>query len=75
MDKFKAGLDDDIEDYFAMQERKTAKGKLVPPAPPRAPEPDPLPPAEDLDIAVEEKDGEFGPDTIIEKINSFWSGR
>jgi hypothetical protein len=65
------GLDQDIEDYFAMQERKTAKGKIVPPAPPQPPAPEP-PPTEDLDITVEEKPGEFGPETITAKINGFW---
>jgi hypothetical protein len=73
MDKMKRGLDDDIEDYFTMQERKTAKA--VPPAP-RAPLTDPPPPIEQqLDITVQESPGECGPDTIVEQINKFWNGR
>lgn len=64
----KQAVDDDIEDYFSMQERKTAKPAAA--APPRLP--DPPPPIEDADITVEEAPGEFGPDTIVEKINRFW---
>jgi hypothetical protein len=66
----KRAIDDDIEDYFAMQERKTAKGKAVPPAAPRPPDPTIEEPK--IDITVEESAGEFGPDTIVEKINQFW---
>lgn len=64
----KKAIDDDIEDYFAMQERKTAKG--LPPAP----RPPPAPTIEEpkIDMAVKESAGEFGPDTIVEKINAFW---
>lgn len=63
----KRAIDDDIEDYFAMQERKTAKAApSAPSAAPRLPD-DPL-----EIITVEERPGEFGPDTIVEKINRFW---
>lgn len=64
----KRAIDDDIEDYFAMQERKTAKGSPAPRPPP------PVPTVEEpkIDITVEESAGEFGPDTIVEKINQFW---
>lgn len=64
----KRAVDDDIEDYFSMQERKTAKGVQPAPLPQQAPsieEPK-------IDITVEESPGEFGPDTIVEKINRFW---
>lgn len=67
MKKELPGLDHDIEDYFAMQERKTAKGS--PPRPLSAPTID----EPKMDITVEESAGEFGPDTIVEKINEFWN--
>lgn len=69
----KPAIDDDVEDYFAMQERKTAKGNGAPAAPNCAIAAQlPPPPTEDLDMTVEEAPGEFGPDTIVEKINRFW---
>jgi hypothetical protein len=73
--KLKQAIDDDIEDYFAMQERKTAKGKpaaaAVHPGQTRD-TPDPPAPIEDLDITVEESPGEDGLDTIVEKVKKFW---
>lgn len=68
----KPAIDDDVEDYFAMQERKTAKGNGAAGAPNCAIAAQLPPPIEDLDIQVEEAPGEFGPDTIVEKINRFW---
>jgi hypothetical protein len=69
--RLKPAIDDDIEDYFAMQERKTAKSKFPTPAPP-PPVPDPPAPIEDLDITVEESPGQDGLDTIVEKVKRFW---
>ena len=66
-------IEDDIVDNFAMQELKTDKGSPKPPTRP-AERRDPGPVQEQqLDITVEEKPGEFGPDTIVEKINQFWN--
>lgn len=63
----KKAIDSDIEDYFSMQERKTSKTPA-----PRPPPPTPTVEEPKIDITVEESAGEFGPDTIIEKINQFW---
>lgn len=69
----KRALDDDIEDYFAMQERKTAKAGPRTVSPPRPPAPEPPPPArENLDITVEESPGQDGLDTIVERVRRFW---
>jgi hypothetical protein len=62
----KRAIDADIEDYFTMQERKTAK--VAPPAP-RVPDP---PIIESNDIKVEESAGQDGLDTIVEKVRWFW---
>lgn len=74
----KRAIDDDIEDYFAMQERKTAKTPHAADpgqtraTPARRPPPAPSIEEPKIDITVEESAGEFGPDTIVEKINAFW---
>jgi hypothetical protein len=45
----KRAIDDDIDDYFRMQERKTAKGRPAAPTPPP-----PTVEVEKIDITVEE---------------------